>query len=223
MVLSADEERGFIAEVLRIQERYAVEVIERFNLCPWARKVREAGEVERPVLLQRDADPAPTLALIRALEAQPRPAPVAIVTYPRLAIDPRAFDEFASRVRQADQARHGGKPVYVSASFHPDYPLDARSPARLVPFFRRSPDPSLQLVRLEVLEEARGRRQGKFLFDYTPEGWRELLQRSSARSIPERIAEENQATFERETVAVFEAIYRDIRDDRARAYARFDG
>ena len=30
---------------LEAYERYAVEVVERFNFCPWARSAREQGEV----------------------------------------------------------------------------------------------------------------------------------------------------------------------------------
>jgi len=220
-VSGSDDERAFLAEVVRIQERYAVEIVERFGICPWARHARLAGAVERPVLLQRTNDPELTLALLAALEADPRAVPVAIVAYPLLPLAPRGFDEFASRVRQLDQARHGGKPVYVAATFHPDYPLDERSAASLVPWFRRSPDPSLQLVRLSALEEARGRDRGKVLFDFSPAAWRELLQRNNTPTVAERIAEDNRATLDRVGRAAFDAIVRDILDDRARSYARF--
>jgi hypothetical protein len=215
-------EAEFVAEVRRIQERYTVEVVERFNLCPWARPARLAGAVERPVLLQRDTDPAPMLEAIRALEEDPRNLTVAIAAYPRLRVTPREFDVFAAEVRRLDQARHGGKPVFVVAAFHPDYPLDARSPARLVTFLRRAPDPSLQLVRLSVLEEARGRDpQGKFVFDFSTHAWEELLRRNTSKPVSERIADENLATFERVGADAIEEVLRDIAADRARSYARF--
>jgi hypothetical protein len=211
----------FLAEVLRIQERYAVEVIERFNICPWARHARVAGEIVRPVLLQEGDAPEPTLEVIAELEARQPPPPVAIVVYPRLRLDPRRFDEFAAQVRQRDQRRHGGKPIYVAATFHPDYAFDERTPSSLVPFLRRSPDPSLQLVRLALLEEARGGHHGKFLFDFSAKGWAELLHRSTTPSVTDRIALDNHATFAREGREAFEAVFDAIRADRERAYAPY--
>ncbi len=38
------DEAAYVAEVLRLHERYAVEIVERWNVCPWARRAREAGE-----------------------------------------------------------------------------------------------------------------------------------------------------------------------------------
>lgn len=205
-------------EAARLHLRYTVEVVERFNLCPFARHARDASEVERHVLLQATPDPAPTLALLDALERGTR-APVAIAIFPRLRLDPRAFDAFAAEIKAADQRRHGGKPVYVSATFHPDYPLDRRSPAALVPYLRRSPDPSLQLVRLAILEEARGKHgHGTFLFDYSAASWQELQRRMTSPSVEQRIARDNLETVEREGEAAFDAIFRDLREDRARAY-----
>ena len=217
----ASDDEALIFEARRLHERYTVEVIERFDLCPFARRARQVGAVERFVLLQSSEEPEPTLEVIRALEARPDPPPVAIVIYPRLGLPYRRFDDFAARIKERDQARHGGKPVFVSATFHPDYPLDPRSPASLVPFFRRSPDPSLQLVSLKVLEDARGAHHGKFLFDGTAEGWQEVLRRIKTRSVTDRIGDDNRATFEREGAAAFESLFADLRADRARTYARF--
>lgn len=216
------DEDAFVAEVLRLHQRYAEEVVEAFNICPWARRAREEGEWERPVLLQRDLAIEPSLEVIRGLEADPRATVVAIVIYPRLAVGPRAFDEFAARVRAADQARHGGRPVYVAATFHPDYVLSDRSPAAAVPWFRRSPDPSIQLIRHAVIEEARGGGHGKFFFDLSSHSMDELRERLEKRSVTDTITADNHALLDggRDRIA---AIYRDILADRDRSYARFGG
>ena len=215
-------EAELVREAIRLHERYTVEIVEGYDVCPWARHARLAGEVDRAVLLQRDEALEPTLSLLDRLEADPRCLPVAIAIYPRLALDPPAFDRFAQRLRDADQKRHGGKPVYVSASFHPEYRLDLRSPASLVPFLRRSPDPSLQLVRLSVIEEARGKsHSGTFVFDFSPAAWDELRRRAASPPIAERIAADNLRTVEREGIEAFEAKLRAIAEDRARSYVRF--
>lgn len=211
------EEARLAAEACRLHERYTVEVVERFNFCPWARKARADGIVERRALLQRDLDPAPTLALLDELEAAPAAAPMVIAIFPRLACTPRQFDAFAAEVKAADQARHGGRPQYVSASFHPDYPFDARNPGTLVPWLRRSPDPSLQLARLALIEDARGP-SGEMLFDFSPEAWAELRRRLERGTVPERIAADNRDTVLRDRDAI-EAALADIAADRARSYA----
>ncbi len=214
------DEAAYVAEVLRLHERYAVEIVERWNVCPWARRAREAGEWVREVLLQREPALEPSLRLIERLEADPKKPPVAIAIYPRLAMDPRRFDEFAGRLRAADQARHRGRPVYVSASFHPDYPLSTRSPAALVPWFRRSPDPSLQLIRFDVIEEAR-RESGKFLFDFSAAAWAELQRRQEQPSVTDKITRDNADTFAR-AQAELEAAYASILADRDAVRARFE-
>jgi hypothetical protein len=204
------------AEACRLHARYTEEVIERFHLCPWARGARLAGQVERVALLQADLDPGPTLALIARLCAATPPPPMVIAIYPRMAADPRQFDAFASEVKALDQARGRGRPAYVSATFHPDYPFDDRSGASLVPWLRRSPDPSLQLVRSEVVEDARGP-AGKILFDFTPAAWADLLHRVERGTLPERIAADNRATALAERQAI-EQVIADIAADRARSY-----
>ena len=204
-------------EACRLHERYTLELIERFNLCPWARRSRLDGEVERHPLLQRSMDAAPTLALLDRLEAAPRPIPIALAIYPRLAVTPRQFDAMAAEIKALDQARHQGRPIYVSATFHPDYPLDLRSPSALVPWLRRSPDPSLQLVRLDVIEAARGR-TGKMMFDFSPAAWEEVRRRVERGTVPERVAADNHATAERERDEM-ERVVADIAADRARSYA----
>lgn len=212
-------DEAVIREALRLHQRYAEEIVEQFSVCPWARHAREAGQWERLVLLQRDEAIEPTLDFIARLEARPE-IPVAIAIYPRLTLTPHQFDDFAARIRSADQARHGGRPILVAATFHPDYTLNPRSPSAMVPFFRRSPDRSLQLIRLDVLDEARGPAHGKFVFDFSPEAWARLREQQARPSVTERITADNAARLEGEGRARFEEIYRDLFADRDRTYAR---
>ena len=121
-----------------------------------------------------------------------------------------------------EERRTRGGTVYLDIfRAVPDYPLDRGTPGRLVPFLRRSPDPSLQLVRLDVLDEARGGREGKFLFDGSAAAWEEVLRRLKNPPLAERIAADNLATLEREGADAFERVYAALREERARAYAPF--
>lgn len=212
-------EDAITREALRLHSRYTEEIVERFDICPWARRARTAGEWERYVLLQVDGDLEAPLDAIRRVGLDPRRLSVAILILPRIDLSPRHFDDFVAALRKADQDRSDGRPSFVAASFHPDYPRNDRSPASLVPFFRRSPDPSIQLVRLSILDEARGGSHGKFLFDFSPSAYAELARRRENPSVTDRITTDNAARLQSETPERLEAIYRDICEDRDRTYA----
>jgi hypothetical protein len=135
------------AEVTRILERYLVEVVERHELCPWARGARERGELAVAILWGAPAIDAWVAEAERLLAAPA--ARVTMVVAPELAVARPAFaalrDEVAARI-----------PWAGVAEFHPDAALDLATPARLVPFLRRSPDPMLQLVPLALIDAVRG-------------------------------------------------------------------
>jgi hypothetical protein len=196
------------AEVLRILERYLVEVVERYELCPWARTSRAHGELAvgmlwgAPSLDQWVAEAERLLALPGAR--------VAMAIAPELSISREAFsalrDRVASRIPSAGVAE-----------FHPAAALDLSSPARLVPFVRRSPDPLLQLVPLAVLQAVRApppeaglTQQAAMLGGHAAPPRRELA---------ERIAATNHATVAR-THAAISAALDAIAADRRTAYAR---
>jgi hypothetical protein len=133
-------------EVTRVLRRYLVEVVERHELCPWARAARERGEIAIGILWgtpQIDD----WIAEAERLLALPA-ARVAMVVAPELAISRAALgsvrDAVASRIPSAGVAE-----------FHPEAALDRATPARLVPFLRRSPDPLLQLVPLALIDAVR--------------------------------------------------------------------
>jgi hypothetical protein len=134
------------AEVARILERYLVEVVERHELCPWARGARERGEIAVGMLWGAPAVDA-WIAEAERLLAAPA-ARVVMVVAPELAIERAAL----GAVRDAVAARI---PLAGVAEFHPDAALDLATPARLVPFLRRSPDPLLQLVPLALIDLVR--------------------------------------------------------------------
>jgi hypothetical protein len=103
------------------------------------------------------------------------------------------------------------------AEFHPDAPLDLKTPARLVPYLRRSPDPLLQLVPLSLLASVRSAspaidraEQLRVLGGNAP---------PPRRDTAERIAETNHATVSAAHVAITRAL-EDIAADRQRSYER---
>jgi hypothetical protein len=201
------------AEVRRILDRYLIEVVERHGLCPWARAVRDNGELAvgvvwgEPTVDDWVAEAARRLAVAGAR--------VAMVVAPELAISRSAL----GAVRDAVAAR---LPAAGVADFHPEAALDLTTPARLVPFLRRAPDPLLQLVPLALIDAARAARaappadrarQAAML------GGRE----APVRELAAGIAAANHATVSAVGAAVGAAItvaLDDIAADRSAAYRR---
>jgi hypothetical protein len=197
-----------IAEVRRLLDRYVVEIVETYELCPWAKPARVGGELAVAVLwgtpgLEAWVDAA------EGLLAQPATR-VAMVVAPELAASPgelRAIrDRVAARV-----------PTAGVADFHPDAALDLASPPRLVPALRRSPDPLLQLVPLALLDSVRApppavdrSEQAQML------GGRASAPRGD---VADRIAVTNHERIARDAAA-FTAVLDDIAADRRRSYAR---
>lgn len=206
--MAAPDEPARRAEVLRVFERYLVEIVEAYDLCPWARGAREGGEVAADVVWGTPDDDA----WVRAAEALlARPATrVAMVIAPELAIAPAALRAVRDRVA-ARLVRAG------VAEFHPGAALDLASPARLVPFTRRAPDPLLQLVPLALLEAVRGAPPAASLAAQAQMlGGRAAAPRVDVAA---RIAAANHATVARAREAI-EATLADIARDRAASYAR---
>lgn len=196
------------AEVIRVFERYLVEVVEHYDFCPWARGAREQGELGVEVLWG-----APTLeawvAAARALLARPQTR-VAMVIAPELSIGSSALHGL-----RAEVGAH--VPAAGIADFHPEASIDLTTPARLVPFVRRSPDPLLQFVPFALLDSVRGSGTTTMLGHQA-----QILGGHAAPPRPDpaaRIASTNHATVSaapEEIARVFDS----IAADRAASYAR---
>jgi hypothetical protein len=135
---------------------------------------------------------------------------VAMVVAPELAVTPAELREIRGEV--ATRVTIAGV-----AEFHPDASLDATTPARLVPYLRRSPDPMLQLVPHAILASVRTPQpryatldQLKALND---------LAAAPKQDIGDRIAATNHARVAADGAAI-EAKLVEIFADRDASYAR---
>jgi hypothetical protein len=196
------------AEVRRLLDRYLVEVVEAYALCPWAKSARLAGEIAVDVVFGAP-DAAAFASAATALLARAGTR-VAMVVAPELVVDPAELRAVRDRVTALI-------PTAGVADFHPHVALDLASPARLVPFLRRSPDPMLQLVPLEVLDHVRAA---------PPVADRALQAQILGGAAPpprgdaaDRIAIDNHATVTAQAEAIALRLA-DIAADRARSYAR---
>jgi hypothetical protein len=155
--------------VHEIHDRYLVEVVEGFGLCPFARRSRELGRVHRP-LLWGDARGGPDAdAAVAALGAVARAhadAEIVLLTFvlpPAHSLTALArFEAFTAEVRERWNA--GDARRFFMVPFHRDLgtttPRDRPlTPDMLVPLIRRTPDPVIQCVAADVLERARAQAQ----------------------------------------------------------------
>ena len=187
--------------VLARNDRYLREFVEARQLCPYARTCRESGKLLRRVIRRRE-EALPAIQQIEALPADS--VEVALLIFPEEPADgepsARAFEAFCAGLRDRMFAAHAGEeaPFYCVA-FHPDLPSDVQDAHRAVRFIRRSPDPTLQLVRASVLRSVRGARGGGSRYvDASRLSLEEAMALVSPLSLSERIAEANLATVRRE-------------------------
>jgi len=208
-------------EALRVYRRYASEVVEAFTLCPWAAAARRDGHVvEAVILAENRADPRQTLSLLDSLTDRLE-TDIALFIYPDLELDRLGFESFVRTVRERDAARHEvGTIPFAMAAFHPDAQPDPSEPERLIPFLRRTPDPTIQVVRRTALDRVRGSvPEGSSFFDLANLGTLPLPQKEPV-SLRQRIARANLDTALEVGLDTLEAVFQDIRRDRDQSYAR---
>jgi hypothetical protein len=206
---------------LKVYERYAVEVVERFGFCPWARGARESSQVALHVISSADHDDFDeSLRVLRELSQASTGSggggDVALFIYPLLDLDRLGFEDYARRLRR--HAEQASPPLdgYAMAAFHPLASPDLSHPDRLVPYVRRSPDPTLQLLRNSVLSGIKGLTHGTAFLDVSRlsiEAFKALAG-PAPQPLRERIAEQNLTTVEQVGPAVIDATLTDIANQR---------
>ncbi|HVR62086.1 MAG TPA: DUF1415 family protein [Polyangia bacterium] len=198
---SGDSIDRLTGEALRLHDRYLEEVVLAFELCPWAEKVIRQGRFQRAVIAGAAPEATAIAPLVDALEARvPEPDDIGFAIFPELALPAAAFDRFTERMRQADRARRPAvaPAPFLLAAFHPFGPDEFQDPHPLVPLLRRSPDPTVQLVRAARLDQAR----------------------AGGADVSEAVARQNFDTVAARGAGALRATLDDIRRDRDATYRR---
>jgi hypothetical protein len=211
-----DEE--WVREAERLHERYLIEVVEAFGLCPWAQRARLEGQTRTSIMLE--AEGAAVGASMKTLDAWAADEHIDIgfLVFPRLKLGRLEFDRFVAHLRAVDDERrpHGRAP-FALAAFHPDAEPNMLHAERLVPFLRRTPDPCVQAVRMSTLDRVRrGTPSGTQFVDVATLDWSVSL--GDTKPLRERIAGANLETVRRAGVQVVSAHLDAIQSDRARTY-----
>jgi hypothetical protein len=207
---------------LKVYERYAVEVVERFGFCPWARASRESESVVLNVIFSVNHDDfSESLAQLAALSGLSEDTDIALFIYPLLDLDRLPFEDFVRRLRAAAEKCRPPLDAFAMAAFHPAADVDLSDPDRLVPYVRRSPDPTLQLVRKSALSSIKGLTSGTAFLDVASLSLASLeaLSAPAPKAVRERIGEQNLSTVRRVGPPTIDAVLDDIFREREAAHA----
>lgn len=213
-------------EVLRINARYLDEVVERFDLCPWAKSVRNTARLYRAVYLGAANEPELQAEVSKDIElfAADGEAEIGLLIFPNQADGASAFRAFVGTLEKAHAEAHPRHDIPLAmASFHPDAEADLSSPARLVSFIRRSPDPTIQLVRRDAMAKVREGPGGGSVFAESLDAFMPLMGQKAKLSVSDSIAKNNLETVVGVGVGALEAIFQDIAEDRKRSYEKACG
>ena len=215
-----DSKQSLIAQAKRIYERYAAEVIEAHNFCPWAAEARREGSVSVNIVLGTHVTPDDISELAREL-AKRETTIIGLLVFPQLALDAVGFQHFAAQVRvHSDSLYPRGQSPWAIADFHPLGTTDLSSAERSVAFIRRSPDPTLQLVRHSTLSALKRPSDGGTQFiDMSALDALDAVSTTQRPALHQRVAENNLRKLGNVAQAVTETLA-DIHRDRNQSYGR---
>ncbi len=220
--MSESQRQRIEAEALRANSRYLTEFVENRRYCPFAKEGREQGKTVRYVHLFGESTVASIVQQMTEVAAN-QDIDVAQLIFPLLEVEPKAWANFCHDVSARGHASIGGPPTLAVAPLHPHLSYREDNPFTLLTLFRRSPDPTIQWVRLRTLDKIyEGKRPGKVVM--TTQEIAHLLQNPTSVAPPptnlyDRIAETNFATAQRLGVAKVEAMARDISEEAEAHYA----
>lgn len=190
-------------EARRLHRRYLIEVIERFSVCPWAKAARVEDRMRTHVVTERSSA-ADALRPVIEDWAGDEGVEVGFVIAPLFEGGREAFASWASTVASLREE------VFLSACFHP------APQAGTIPFLRRTPDPTLQLVRRARLDAIRAQDpphyQDIFALDL-----RALERTGSAKTVAASVLAHNDRLLS-EDRSQLEAILKAIHQDRHTTY-----
>lgn len=211
-------QRAIAAEAIRVNDRYLDEFLERYAICPFSRQGREQGAVSRYVHHFSERSVEPLIARMREIAADPKQV-VAQVILPLIEVGPDEWTRFCHRLTALGHGRMGGPDVLAVAPLHPDLPYTEANDEALIPLFRRTPDPTIQWVRLDGLAEIyEGRGKGTLFVDIDAIGAH--LAKESRPPLWNRIASTNAAMARRLTLPKVVDLLADIVSDARESYAR---
>lgn len=223
MILGARDVAEDDVRVLALHARWTEEFVEALNLCPFARQARLQGRSPVHVLrgvvpcVPEAVDEAPAIEAAQREQLGTTDAEVVQFVFPGLRVDALAWEKIGKA--WAQRLRTHNETGWAVAAFHPDAAYGRRTAASLVPLFRRTPFPTIQWLRLDVLARVREGRNDRERF--VAPGSAEflaLLHQPPKPGIAALVADANLVTAERVGIDVLEARLRALALDAVLCY-----
>lgn len=137
-------------------EKWLEDFIIDLNLCPFAKKPWQAGQV-RIVAVASETEDDLTQVLLKEIldlvEIDKKELETTLIVHPNLLND---FDEFLAYIEWTEELiqKGGVEGLIQIVGFHPDYYFEGSKKEDPANFTNRSPYPLLHLIRGESVEEA---------------------------------------------------------------------
>lgn len=179
------------AAAIEANERYITEFLEEHAFCPFSRGGRAQGQTVRYVHYASTTSVAPLIELMAQAAKNPKWMVVQVLL-PMIDVDAEEWIAFCNELTALANAKLGaGNDVYAVAAMHPKLRYQQSNPGALIPLFRRSPDPTIQWVRLDDLEALYAGRSGETkVVDLSDPA--SLVEAEEQAPLFERITEANQ-------------------------------
>jgi hypothetical protein len=159
--LAPEVQNKIEAAAIDANERYIVDFLEEHAFCPFSKGGRAQGKTVRFVHYSDSQSIAPLVALMERASRDPERMVVQVIL-PMLEVNADTWIQFCNELTVVANKNLGtGSDVYAVAAMHPHLNYERSNPAAMIPLLRRSPDPTIQWVRLDDLEALYAGRSGE--------------------------------------------------------------
>ena len=221
--VSAATEEALAAAALEANDRYVETFLEPNSFCPFSRGGRARGQTARIVHYASSTSLEPLYAHMLAA-ARASDKVVIQVIMPLVEVTADDWSRFCHALTAAGNERLRDAlgcdaEVFAVAPLHPESTYSAINPHALIPLFRRTPDPTIQWVRLDALEALYSGRSSDAIF-VDPTEIAAFLAKAHRTPLYDRIADTNMKMAQRLGIAEVERSLRDMTRAARESYAR---
>ncbi len=221
--IPTETRRALEIAVLESNDRYLDTFLEPHSFCPFSRGGRQRAQTLRLVHYADTADFAPFLARIHEAARDPSKLVIQVIV-PMIEVSAEAWIRFCHEATAAGNevlraGVGGGHDVFAVAPLHPALRYTTTNPFALIPLFRRTPDPTIQWVRLDAIERLYAGRTGDTEY-VDPDHVAAFLARPRRNPLFERIAQTNMKMAQRLGIPEVERTLRELARTAQERYAR---
>ena len=221
--LSAATKHAIETAALEANDRYLEVFLEPHSFCPFARGGRQKGHTLRIVHHAETLDLTGLLDQMAELAGDADKVVIQVI-WPLIDVTPEAWERFCHDLTDAGNERIRNRTgedhdVFAVAPLHPALPYVTTNAYTIIPLFRRTPDPTIQWVRLDALQKLYAGRTGDAIF-VDPAEILTFMAKPHREPLFDRIAETNMKMARRLGTDEVERMLRELSRTAQDRYAR---